>query len=356
MIAGNAARLLVVDDERYITDILCRWLRAAGYVCEAAGSAEEAWDLFANDRHQLVLTDLKMNGGMSGIDLIDKLKQMEPNVAVIIVTGVNERGTAIRALQRGAYGYLVKPLRENEVVINAASALERRRLQLVNEENQRRLEDEVQKRTAQFHRAEDEVSLHLIAASEYRDQDTGDHIRRMGLYAEAMACRLGWGHRVAEEMRHAAPMHDVGKIGVPDNILLKPARLTPEEFEVVKGHAMIGARILSGSKMPLLRLAEQIALAHHEKWDGSGYPFGLAGDEIPEPARLVTIADVYDALVHNRIYRPALPEAEALDIMNEGRGKHFDPHLLDFFLTMLPEIRGIRLQIAASNGGSNGHW
>ena len=189
---------------------------------------------------------------------------------------------------------------------------------------------------------EEEIALRLVSAAEHRDAETGAHIRRIGLCSEILALACGWGPSAAEEIRLAAPMHDVGKIGIPDHILLKPGTLTSQEFSVIESHTTMGAAILTGSRVPLLRLACEIALTHHERWDGSGYPRGLARHQIPESGRLVAVADVYDALVHSRIYRPALSEDEALHIMSGARGRHFDPDVFDTFLEVLPEFREVR--------------
>jgi CHASE1-domain containing sensor protein len=205
-------------------------------------------------------------------------------------------------------------------------------------------EEKVHEQTLDIRRAEEEVIYRLVSASQWRDEETGTHIRRSGLFSEALAKAAGWGTAEAEVLRQAAPMHDVGKIGIPDAILRKPGKLTPEEFEVMKTHTVIGALILEGSSVPLLQMAREIALNHHERWDGDGYPAGLAGQNIPESARIVAIADVYDALTHDRVYRPALPRDEALTIMQQGMGTHFDPRLLAHFLAILPEIDRIARQ------------
>lgn len=333
--------VLIVDDERFVTEIVSRWLEAAGYRCLKAANGPQALRAVEEQPVDLVISDINMPG-MTGLELLPEIKLRSSDIAVIMATAVDDRRTAIRALQLGAYGYLIKPLDENEVIINVASGLDRRRLEMIGREYKTQLEREVRERTQQIRRAREEISLLLVTASEFRDAQTGTHVRRMGLYAEALARALGWGREAAEDMRLAAPMHDVGKIGVPDRILLKPGRLTDEEFDAVKRHAEIGAQILSGSEVELVRLAGKIAHAHHEKWDGSGYPMGLKGEAIPAAARLVAITDVYDALVHDRCYRPALAEEEALAIMQRGRGSHFDPHMFDVFLNLLPEIRRIR--------------
>ena len=342
-----ATRILVVDDELPIREILTRWLEGEGYCCDQGATAEEAWELLQKADYALVLCDIMMPGRrMSGVDLLEMVRKRFPDVAVIMVTAVHDRKTAINTLTLGAYGYVTKPFEQDEVIINVANALEWRRLVVASRDHERRLEEEVRQRTAQVRCREEEIALRLVSACEYRDDETGAHIRRMGKYAEAMARKLGWSDQLQEAIRVAAPMHDIGKIGVPDEILLKPAKLTDGEFERMKKHAQIGADILSGSAVPVLQMAKGIALSHHEKWDGSGYPNGLAGSAIPARARLVAIADVYDALTHTRVYRPALPEEEVLDNMNPQKGKHFDPQMFDCFKSCLPEFRRIRQQFA----------
>jgi len=337
--------ILVVDDEPYVREVLSRLLSSEGYQCTCAADADEAWKLLHEDNYALVVADLIMPG-MTGMELLAKMHEKLPRVAVIMATGVDDRKTAIHALQAGAYGYIIKPFDANEVLINVANALERRRLTLQSADYQQRLEAEVYARTADVRRREEEIALRLVAASEFRDKETGSHIRRMGKYAAVLAKALGWTEEATDDIRVAATMHDIGKIGVADAILLKPGKLAPEEFEVMKTHTEIGARILDGSDIPLLNMAKDIALSHHEKWDGSGYPAGLAGDAIPQCARIVAVVDIYDALVHKRVYRDALPEQEALAVMSEESESRFDPEIYGCFLSILPEVRRIRRQIS----------
>jgi response regulator RpfG family c-di-GMP phosphodiesterase len=207
------------------------------------------------------------------------------------------------------------------------------------------LEEEVQRRTADIRKREEEIALRLVWASESRDEETGAHIRRIGLYAETLARSLGWGRLETEDLRIAATMHDIGKIGIPDSILLKKDRLTFEEFELMKAHPKIGANILDRSDVPLLQLAREIALCHHEKWDGTGYPQGLSGEGIPVSARITAIADIYDALVNERVYKKALAEPEALAIMEAQKGSTFDPNLFDHFIRVLPDFRRISREV-----------
>ena len=340
-------RILVVDDGPYVRSVLIRHLEADGYACGQASNGVEALTAMRSDTYSLVITDILMPG-MTGIELLEALKKDFPEVGVIMLTAVDDRPTAIRALHAGAYGYVIKPFDANEVLISVANALERCRLEHLSRTYQQQLEQEVRERTAQVHEREMEIVTRLMSASEYRDDETGSHIRRIGLYAEAVAKTAGWGLDAADSLRLAAPMHDIGKTGVPDQILLKPGKLTTEEFEVVKDHAKIGARILSNSRVPFLRAAKAIALSHHEWWDGTSYPQGLGGDAIPAEARLVAVVDVYDALTSRRAYRPALPESEALEIMTSEKGTHFAPDLFEAFLCTLPELRTVRELVDAA--------
>ncbi len=204
------------------------------------------------------------------------------------------------------------------------------------------LEAEVARRTESIRQREEEIALRLVVASDYRDEETGAHIRRIGLYAEQMAIAMNWTLKKAYDLRIAATMHDVGKIGIPDAILLKPGKLSETEMAIMKTHTEIGGRMLAGSDIPLLRMARDIALHHHEHWDGKGYPDGLQGEEIPESARITSVCDVYDALTQARVYRKALPEHDALSIMREECGKLFDPRIFNIFMEMLPTFRRIR--------------
>ncbi len=204
------------------------------------------------------------------------------------------------------------------------------------------LEQEVRKQTREIRAREEEIALRLVCAADSRDDgETGSHIRRLGLYSELLAKNLGWNAADAEEIRIAAPMHDIGKIGIPDHILKKPGKLTADEFEIMKLHPEIGARILSNSSSTLVQMARDICLGHHEKWDGNGYPQGLRGDEIPLAARIVAIVDVFDALIHKRVYKDKIPIEHAIEIMQQGRGKHFDPKLLDLFLELKAQMTEI---------------
>ncbi|MBZ0113081.1 MAG: response regulator [Thermoanaerobaculia bacterium] len=339
--SDTSPRILVADDEPHIRELLARCLENEGYTCSLAPDAKQALQLLEEHDFTLLISDINMPG-LTGMELLEVVRERYPDVAVILVTGVDDRKTAIRALQLGAFGYVIKPFDLNELAINVANAFERRRLTLLSQANQERLEEEVRKRTEEIRMREEEVALRLVAAAEYRDTETGAHIRRIGLCSAALAEILGWSARDVDDLKVSAMMHDIGKIGVPDNILLKPGPLTTEEFDVIKQHTIIGASILENSTIPMLMMAREIALSHHERWDGQGYPHGLAGESIPLSARIVAVVDVYDALVHHRVYRPAVPEEEVLELMEGERGLHFAPEIFDLFFDNLPTFRQIR--------------
>ncbi|HVC92588.1 MAG TPA: HD domain-containing phosphohydrolase [Pirellulales bacterium] len=206
--------------------------------------------------------------------------------------------------------------------------------------NQELVESEARRR-----RAHEETIHWLVKVSLYRDEETGAHIQRTGWYSELLAATAGWPRELVDQIRLAAPMHDLGKIGIPDAILRKPGKLTREEMAVMQTHTLLGAKMLAGATTPVLCMAREIAMCHHERWDGGGYPAGLAGPEIPETARIVAIVDFFDALSHDRCYRPAFPDADVERMLREGRGTHFDPRLLDIFLSLLPEMRAISLAV-----------
>jgi putative two-component system response regulator len=337
--------ILIVDDESSIRELFLIWLEEAGYTCFSADSAQKAIDLINKENFSLIISDINMPG-MTGIELLEHIKEnYHDNVAVLMVTAVHDRDLAIQALRTGAYGYLNKPVDQNEMIVNVVDALERRRLVLVSKSYQEMLEAEVRRQTEALRKREEEISLRLVSAAEYRDDETGSHIRRIGLVSASLAKEMGLDTSTVDDIRIAAPMHDIGKIGVPDNILRKPGRLTPEEFNIVKEHTTIGAQILDGSDIRLIRMAKDIALYHHERWNGMGYPTGLSGEDIPLYARIVAVVDVFDALSSPRVYKPAFSVEKTVGIIKAERGEHFDPQVLDVFLTLLPSIREIYLSV-----------
>ena len=334
-------RILVVDDERAIRELVRRLLERAGYLCATAGSGAEADQLLAHESFELLLADLQMPGE-SGLDLIGRVRDRHRDTATIMITGVDDPQLADTALRLGAYGYMVKPFSPTELSIQVLNALRRRKLEIEQRQERRRLEQTVAARTAelrfaveQLERSQDETSRRLASAVEARDHETGEHIERVGELSARVAERLGLDPERCELLRRASKLHDIGKIGVPDQILLKPGALTIEERLVMQRHAQIGRDILGGSELELLDLAATIAWTHHERVDGTGYPRALEADEIPLEGRIVAVVDVFDALTSDRPYRRALPLSEALELLEQGRGTQFDADVLDAFLDAL---------------------
>ncbi len=363
---AETERILVVDDEEPIRTLLARLLGAQGYDCVTAEDAAAARRLLSASSIALVLTDVKMPGA-SGFDLAHEIHLDYPDTAVVLVTGVDDRRFAEAALAQGAYGYVLKPFKENELLISVANALRRRALEIENRQHRERLEHTVLERTAtlretisqleasesEARQLREETIRRLSWAAEFRNQETGQHIVRMSLYCALLARLHGFGTERAELVRIASPMHDVGKIGIPDRILLKPGPLTDEERTVMEAHAEMGYRILAGSDVELLELAALMALTHHERIDGNGYPRRLAGEEIPVEGRIAAVADVFDALTSDRVYRPAYRPEEARELMLEGRGTQFDADLLDRFFGAWDDVLAIRRATADNaRGGS----
>ncbi|HET6869870.1 MAG TPA: HD domain-containing phosphohydrolase, partial [Solirubrobacteraceae bacterium] len=290
------------------------------------------------------------------LDLVRSIAARRPDTAVIMLTGIDDPAVADEALGFGAYGYLVKPVERNEVLINVASGLRRRELELAQRTYVAELESKIVDRSmalrdalerldeteTHVREAERDVVDRLVTALTLRSEETGAHIRRVGAYSALLAHAAGAVTDGGEELRLAAMLHDVGKIGIPDAILLKPGRLTQEEFEVIKRHPTLGRTMLQGGTSPVLKLGAEIAFTHHERWDGDGYPQGLAGEQIPVSGRIVAIADVFDALTSDRVYRKAMPLEEAASLIDAEAGRHFDPALLPHFMASIDQVAAIR--------------
>ncbi|MFO7712278.1 MAG: response regulator [Dehalococcoidia bacterium] len=346
--AEKQESILVVDDEQTIRAFLKQVLRGEGYRCEEAGNAAEALEKLEGDAISLVLLDIKMPG-RSGLELLPEIRASFPDTAVVMATAMNDTSVAVQCMKQGAYDYVAKPFGLEDVVLSVERALQRRRLELENRVYQQHLEELVSEKTKELREALDRIKLasldtiyRLARAAEYRDADTGAHIERIGRSSAAIARQLGLENGEVDNMLYAAPMHDVGKIAVPDRILLNPGSLSAEEWEIMKKHTTIGSEILQGSDADFIRLAEVIALTHHEKWDGSGYPRGLRGSQIPLAGRIVAIADVFDALTSARPYKEPFPVTESLDIVRKQSGVHFDPDVVDAFFVVQDEISAIR--------------
>jgi putative two-component system response regulator len=329
--------ILVVDDESCVREVVARLLAADGYRSVQAAAAQAAWKCLHAQPVHLITLDIRMPD-VSGIELLPQIVKEFPDTPVIMMTGVEETQTAIEALTHGACAYLAKPVTREALRREVRAALLRRQLVIDSRQYTLRLEEKVREQTVAIRSAHEETIHRLLSASLWRDEETGTHLRRSGLLAELLAKAAGWSAAEAELIRFAAPMHDVGKIGIPDAILRKPGKLSPKEWEIMKKHTRIGAMMLAGSPVPMLQMAREIALCHHERWDGEGYPGGLSGAAIPECARIVAIVDVYDALTHDRAYRRAYTEERTLAIMQQAAGTQLDPLLLTLFFSYLPEI------------------
>jgi putative two-component system response regulator len=332
----NHARILILDDEPRSVDVLRRLLTQAGFrQIDSSTDSREAAALYVKTRPDLILLDLHMPH-VDGLTVMDQLKGIaEPGyLPVLVMTGDMTPEARQDALSRGAKDFITKPFHADEVLLRIRTLLETRFLYFQVQSQNQILEAKVRERTRELEAAQVEVIERLARAAEFRDDNTGQHTERVGRLAAQLAAELELRESQVALIRRAAPLHDVGKIGIPDAVLLKPGRLTADEFDLVKTHTTIGARILSGSRFGVLRLAEEIALTHHERWDGCGY-MGMRGDEIPLAGRIVAVADVFDALTQNRPYKPAWPVADAIVEVERQRARQFDPAIVDAFLRVM---------------------
>jgi putative two-component system response regulator len=336
-VADPGARILIVDDEPANVLLLHRILDQAGYrSLHPTTDPRQVLELYERADPDLILLDLHMPH-LDGLAVMAQLRQVVPDRAylpILVLTADMSSQAKQQALAGGAKDFLLKPFDPTEVLLRIANLLQTRRLHSQLQRQNHSLEQRVGERTAQLEAARNEILERLALAAEYRDDGTHQHTLRVGALSALLAADLGLPDEQVDRLRLAAPLHDIGKIAVSDLVLLKPARLTPEEFEHVKTHTIIGGRILSDSALPVLQMACEIALTHHERWDGSGYPHGLAAEHIPLTGRIVTVVDVFDALVHERPYKPAWPVDRALAEITDQRGRQFDPDVADAFLRL----------------------
>lgn len=330
----RGARILVVDDEPANVRLLEYLLMGWGYEdVVSTTDSSRVLDLVERERPDLLLLDLAMPppDGFEVMRLVFELDPGRVPVPVLVLTADVSTATKERALSCGASDFLTKPFEAPEVRLRVQNLLKAHRLQVELEQHNEMLVRHVRERTADLEQARRETLERLALAGEFRDDETHEHTQRVGRSAGLLAEELGLADEDAELIRRSAPLHDIGKLGVPDAILLKPGKLTTEEFGVMKGHAEIGARILGRSVSAVLQSGELIAGSHHERWDGSGYPAGLRGDAIPVAGRIVALADVFDALTHERPYKPAWPIDRAVAEIRRVAGHQFDPDVVRAF-------------------------
>jgi putative two-component system response regulator len=335
-----SAPILIVDDQEPNILVLRALLDRAGYTqVHSTQDSARVLPLIEQLRPDLVLLDLQMPHP-DGLSILRELgARLPPDeyLPVLVVTADISPRTKEEALSLGARDFLSKPLNAAELLLRVRNLLLTRLLYTRQQEMNRVLEEKVRERTQDLEAAQAEILERLALAADFRDDVTGQHVRRVGLQSEQLALALGLPPEQAELYRWAAPLHDIGKLGVPDAVLLKPGPLDPSEWDLMKQHTTIGARLLAGSRFPVLELAREIALTHHERWDGTGYA-GLAGESIPLSGRIVSVCDVFDALTHERPYKLAWPIDRAIAEIRAQRGRMFDPGVSDAFLLALPAM------------------
>ncbi|SNC76324.1 putative two-component system response regulator [Marinobacter sp. es.048] len=326
--------IFIVDDEVVNLKLLDKILTSAGYSnLVLISDPREVLSLYQEHRPSLILLDLNMPG-LDGYQVMKQLVSLEDPLLppIVILTAQHHQEYLLKALEAGARDFISKPFDRRELLMRVKNFLDAHVAHRLVRNQKDHLEELVQQRTLELQETRLEIIRRLGHAAEYRDEETGNHIIRMSKMCALLARKAGWSEQQCNLILSASPMHDIGKIGIPDAILLKPGKLGRDEWLTMKTHAEIGARLLEGNDSDLMVMAREIALNHHEKWDGSGYPAGLKGKDIPMSGRIAALADVFDALTSVRPYKKAWPLEEAVQLIRDNRGKHFDPELADLFL------------------------
>ena len=339
------ASILIVDDLDVNVQLLELILGGAGYLnVSSTMEPQEVCELHRKHCYDLILLDLQMPG-LDGFQVMENLKELDTDgyLPVLVITAQPDH--KLRALNAGAKDFISKPFDMVEVLARVNNMLEVRLLHKALIDQNAMLEHRVRERTAELQDGYVETIFTMTRAAEHKDEDTGAHVQRISYYSRVLAEALGLDKEFVDSLFFSSPMHDVGKIGIPDHVLLKPGGFTPEEWEVMKGHAAMGAKILGNSKSPYLKMGAEIALNHHERWDGSGYPAGKKGEEIPLAARVMNICDIYDALRSKRPYKHAFDHEKTVNIITVGDGRtlptHFDPLILAAFTQNHTSFRDI---------------
>ena len=342
------APILVVDDRQANVLLLENLLRQRGYTnVESTSDPFSVAPLHRARRFALILLDMQMPG-LDGLGVMQQLRRDAPAqfLPVLVITAQTDADLRLRALEHGARDHVTKPFVVAELAQRIRNLLEVELAYRDRLEQAAVLEQKVRERTRELEETQFEILRRLARAGEYRDNETGNHVQRVSLCSRALALAAGLDAALADMIKHASPMHDVGKIGIPDDILLRPGRLEGEDLSLMRSHVEIGGSILDGHAAPIMRMAHLIAVGHHERWDGTGYPKGLAGEATPIEARIVAICDVFDALTSVRPYKEAWSLEAATAYLTDEAGKHFDPTLIECFMAIMPEILEIRARFA----------
>ncbi|WP_034632849.1 HD domain-containing phosphohydrolase [Maridesulfovibrio bastinii] len=360
---ADELKILVIDDEDFVRDTIKDYLMDSGFEVCSAGDGEEGLKVFNEEEPDAVLVDLNMPR-MDGFAFLEQLKKIDEDVPVIVVSGAGLIQDAIKAVRFGAWDFVTKPILDMNILEHALNrAFERAGLIRENKLYREHLESEVQRRTEDLRQevrvrreaqeallglqkevidTQKEIILTLGEVVETRSNETANHVRRVAEFSRILASKLGMNDEDVNLIRMASPMHDVGKIGIPDTILNKPGRLTVDEFEIIKRHTVLGYEILKHSSRPIMKAAAIVAHEHHERWDGKGYPRGLAGEDIHIFGRILCITDVFDALGSDRVYKKAWSLDKILELFNAERGKQFDPDIADVFLKNLDDFLAVK--------------
>lgn len=351
MTHNNRGTILVVDDDQSILQTISILLKKHGYRPVVSNSAEDAITRLKENSYDAVMADIKMPD-MSGLQLLDMIRNFNSEIPVIMMTAFADFYAAVDAIKLKAFDFIIKPYENKHILHSVEKAVYYYRLIISEKDYKLKLEESVEEKTRELaltiealKNASREMMQRLAMISEFRDTDTGPHIRRIGMYSQKISEALNMSKDFINTISFASTLHDIGKVGIPDSVLLKPGNLTSEEFETIMTHTTIGMKMLSGSTYPGIQMAASIALTHHEKWNGKGYPKGLSGEQIPIEGRIVFLVDRYDAIRSKRPYKPPIDHQRAVRIMKEGQGKsnpeHYDPMVLDAFIKVSPTFEKI---------------